>query len=110
MRADLLEHNDRVTQLKKTSRGATPAYLTKRIPPMSKNLRNHIKNRMAGKSILGEKGGFGSYNDAGEYTQQKPAGWVDRTENEWDNMVKAQKKASSGGFDGYTIKSVRPTK
>ena len=109
MRADLLEHNDRVAQIKQTSRGATPAYLTKPIPPMSKNLRQHIKNRMAGKSILGEKGGFGSYNDDGEYTQQKPVGWINKTENEWENMVKAQKKASSGGFGGYTIKSVKRT-
>ena len=107
MRSDLLEHNDRVKQLSKTSRGATPAYLTKRIPRMSENLRNHIKNRMAGKSILGEKGGFGSMNDAGELEQKKPVGWVDRTENEWENMVKAQKKASSGGFEGFKIKSVR---
>ena len=103
MRADLLEHNDRVAQIKQTSRGATPAYLTKRIPPMSKNLRQHIKNRMAGKSILGEKGGFGSYNDDGEYTQQKPVGWINKTENEWENMVKAQKKASSGGTEGWAV-------
>ena len=103
MRADLLEHNDRVAQIKQTSRGATPAYLTKPIPPMSKNLRQHIKNRMAGKSILGEKGGFGSYNDDGEYTQQKPVGWINKTENEWENMVKAQKKASSGGTEGWAV-------
>ena len=100
MRADLLEYNDQIAEIKKMSEGTIPSHLTKKMPRMSKNLRDHIKMRVA-------EGTYGGINDDGVFEQKKPVGWVDKTKGEWESMMRRAPK-TKGGSSGFKIKSVRP--